>query len=101
MENFVLTCDFTPETPSQLSGDLVRFLQQKAGENWQIIQKKNAEAQTIKEKKDEKQNLLIHELEKTPVIAQALQSFVGSKVSKVKMIRNLDISEQEDETETI
>lgn len=101
MENFVLTCDFTPETPSQLSGDLVCFLQQKAGENWQIIQKKNAEAQTIKEKKDEKQNLLIHELEKTPVIAQALQSFVGSKVSKVKMIRNLDISEQEDETETI
>lgn len=96
LENFVLTCDFTTETPTQLSGELVRFLQQKAGESWQIVHKKNADAQTIKEKKDEKQNLLIHELEKTPVIAQVLQSFSGSKVSKVKLIRTIDIEEEYD-----
>ncbi len=93
LENFVLTCDFTAETPSQFSGEFVRFLQQKANENWRIIQKKDASTMTIKEKKEEKQNLLIHELEQTPVIAQALKSFTGAKVSKVKAIQRLETEE--------
>lgn len=84
MENFVLTCDFTPETPSHFSTELIKFLQQKAKEDWQIVQKKEASAQTIKEKKEEKQNLLIHQLEQTPVIAEALKQFNGAKISKVK-----------------
>ncbi len=93
MENFVLTCDFTAETPSHFSGEFVRFLQQKANENWRIVQKKDAATMTIKEKKEEKQNLLIHELEKTSVIAQALQSFSGAKISKVKAVRRVETEE--------
>ncbi len=95
MENFVLTCDFTPETPSHFSGEFIRFLQQKAKENWRIQLKKDANTMTIKEKKAEKQNTLIHELEQTPVIAQALKSFSGSKITKVKVVQELEAEENE------
>lgn len=97
LENFVLTCDFTSETPGHFSAEVIRFLQQKAHENWRIVVKKEAAAQSIKEKKEEKQNLLIHELEQTPVIAQALKVFAGSKVVKVKAVQTEDISSSHDE----
>ena len=98
MENFVLTCDFTPDTPLHFSAELIQFLKQKAKEDWQIIQKKETTAQTIQEKKEEKQNLLIHELEQTPVIAEALKQFNGSKISKVKSLKQLTDTENNEET---
>ena len=94
MENFVLTCDFTPDTPDRFSAELVQFLSQKAGENWRINRQSGGNL-TIKEKKEEKQNLLIEELSKTPIVAQVLKSFTNSKVGKVKQI----VTIEEDETE--
>ena len=98
MENFVLTCDFTPDTPDRFSAELVQFLSQKAGENWRINRQSGGNL-TIKEKKEEKQNLLIEELSKTPIVAQVLKSFTNSKVGKVKQL--VTIPEEEDETEKI
>ena len=89
IENFVLTCDFTPDTPDRFSAELVQFLRQKAGENWRINRQSGGNL-TIKEKKEEKQNLLIEELSKTPIVAQVLKSFTNSKVGKVKQIVTIE-----------
>ena len=77
---------------------MVQFLSQKAGENWRINRQSGGNL-TIKEKKEEKQNLLIEELSKTPIVAQVLKSFTNSKVGKVKQL--VTIPEEEDETEKI
>lgn len=100
MENFVLTCDFTPETPTRFSTELIQFLKQKANETWQIKHANDAHAQTIKEKKEEKQNQLIQELSQTPVIAEALKSFAGSKINHIRMIKTADEEEAETDTDT-
>ncbi len=99
MENFVLTCDFTPETPARFSTKLIQFLKQKANETWQVKHANDAHAQTIKEKKEEKQNQLIQELSQTPVIAEALKNFAGAKINHVRIIKTADEEEAEQETE--
>ena len=75
---------------------MVQFLRQKAGENWQIKRQNGGEL-TIKEKKEEKKNLLIEELSKTPIVTQVLKSFINSKVSKIKQI--VEQADDEDEIE--
>ena len=92
LDNFVLTCDFTPETPERFSADLINFLRTKAGESWKIDHKSGGMA-TIKEKKEEKQNLLIQELAQTSIVAQTLKTFPQAKISKVKQITETDSDE--------
>ena len=48
---------------------------------------------TIKEKKEEKQNLLIQELAQTSIVAQTLKTFPQAKISKVKQITETDSDE--------
>lgn len=92
LDNFVLTCDFTPETPERFSTDLINFLRTKAGESWKIDHKNGGTA-TIKEKKEEKQNLLIQELAQTSIVDQALKAFPQAKISKVKQITETNSDE--------
>lgn len=86
IENGVLTCAFTPETPRSFSADLVRFLKDKTGVDWQIQQKTAVTSQTLKEAQAQQQDLLMDQLQKTPLIKTITECFPGAKPGRVKAL---------------
>ena len=79
-----MQCAFTDGAPARLSNDIIAFLRNKAGEVWHIDLQKNNQAATVQEQKEQKKSLLIEELSRESIVAQTLQLFAGSKVTRVR-----------------
>lgn len=86
VENGVLTCVFTPETPRSFGMDLSRFLKEKTGINWEIRQQNAVTNPTIKEVQAQKNDLLMTQLQQTPLIKNIVTCFPGSKIGKIKIL---------------
>lgn len=98
IENSILTCSFTPEAPRTLSGDLVRFLKDKTGVNWEVRAQSAVSSQTLKEVQAEKKDLLINELQQTPLVKGILEAFAGAKLGRIKEL-NKELPDDFESTE--
>ncbi len=86
LDNFVITCFILPEAPAQLGSNLIRFLKEKAHENWRIQLKDTITEKTLKEQKQTQHSQLTEELSREPVIAQTLALFPKAQINHIRQI---------------
>ncbi len=91
LDDFVITCFILPEAPERLGSDLIRFLKEKAKENWHIQIKDNVTEKTLKEQKQTQQSQLMEELSREPVIVQTLALFPRAQINHIR--QNIDLNE--------
>ncbi len=87
IEPGVLTCSLTADTPRSFGSDLARFLKDKTGLNWEIRYQATATTQTLKEKEAQKHDLLLAQLQQTPIVKSVTEAFPGTKIGRVKAVQ--------------
>ena len=83
----LIKCVLTPDSNRDIIAKTSQFLTKKTGINWIVQTQVSGGGQTLQEQKESKQNELLEELKKTPVVDAVLKSFSGAKIEKVKPIK--------------
>ncbi len=93
LENFVrpieikettIVCVLAPNTPSNFSANLTKFLRDQTGTQWLLKVEKTGGNPSIKEQKENAKQQLIGNVEKDPAVAEIEKLFAGAKIEKIK-----------------
>lgn len=93
----LIKCVLTQDANRDIIAKTSQFLTKQTGVNWIVQTQVSGGGQTLQEQKESKQNALLEELKKTPVVGAVLHSFSGAKIEKVKPIKTVE--ETPDETD--
>ncbi len=93
----LIKCVLTKDSSRDIIAKTSQFLTKQTGINWIVQTQVSGGGQTIQEQKESKQNALVAELKKTPVVGAVVQSFSGAKIEKIKPIKMAE--ETPDETD--
>ena len=93
----LIKCVLTQDANRDIIAKTSQFLTKQTGVNWIVQTQVSGGGQTLQEQKESKQNALLEELKKTPVVGAVMDSFSGAKIEKVKPIKTSE--ETPDETD--
>jgi DNA polymerase-3 subunit gamma/tau len=97
----LIKCVLTPDSNRDIIAKTSQFLTKKTGINWIVQTQVSGGGQTLQEQKESKQNALLEELKKTPVVEAVLKSFTGAKIEKVKPIKAKEETPDDESENTI
>jgi len=110
LENFVrpieikettIVCVLAPNTPSNFSANLTKFLRDQTGAQWFLKVEKTGGNPSIKEQKENAKKQLIGDVEKDPAVAEIEKLFAGAKIEKIKPLTKASDSEDESSEEDV
>ncbi len=97
VQSGLIKCVLTPDAPRALCQQLSQFLRNQTGHDWLVQTQVSGGNQTLQEQKEAKQNAVISDLKKAPIIADILAAFPGSKIEKVKPIKSEETFDDEED----
>ena len=89
-----LVCVLAPNTPSNFSTNLTKFLRDQTGTAWALKIEKTGGQPSLKEQKEASKKQLIETLEKDPAVAEIEKLFAGAKIEKVKPLASTSETEE-------
>ncbi len=87
LKDRTLVCSFIEGAGRDLCAKLTQFLNKATGTNWTLDVRTSGGKQTLHEVKEAKQNALLQDLKKTPLVSTALSAFNGAKIEKIKPLK--------------